>query len=102
MKKGLLLAAVMGIALCGCSMVPSSLGSAMIQVDKEAVTATNAPAKRMGQACGFNLLGIIAAGDLSVEKAKRNGGIQTVSSVDKRIQSFFGVYSHVCTVVTGE
>lgn len=86
MKKSLLIASILSVLMLeACAIVPSSLGMAVVQVDKEAVTATDKPAKRIGQACGFNLLGIVAAGDLSIEKAKRAGGIQTVSSVDKNI-----------------
>ena len=102
MKKGLLLGAVLALSLGGCAMVPSELGFALIQSDKEAVTATEVPARKVGEACGFNLLGIIASGDISIEKAKRNGGIQRVAAVDKRVFSILGLYSNVCTIVTGE
>ncbi|MBP5533887.1 MAG: TRL-like family protein [Alphaproteobacteria bacterium] len=101
MKKSLLLG-IVALALTGCAMVPSNLGFALIQADKEAVTATDAPARRVGKACGFNLLGIIAAGDISIKEAKQSAGIQRVSSVDKEVFSLLGLYSSVCTIVTGE
>ena len=101
MKK-LLLIAMLAVGLSGCAAVPSHLGMALVQIDKEGVTVADASARKMGRACGSNILGVVALGDLSIEKAKRSAGIQKVATVDKEVKSFFGVYSHVCTIVTGE
>ena len=101
MKKYLLLALI-AATLSGCAMVPSNLGYAVIEVEKEGVAATDATSRRIGKACGVNVLGIVATGDLSIEKAKRLGGIQRVATVDKEVTSILGVFSKVCTVVTGE
>ncbi len=103
MKKVLLGAVCLAlVGLSACALVPSQLGIAAIHSDKEAVAVTDATARKMGKACGFNLLGIVALGDLSIEKAKRNGNIQRVASVDKEVFSFLGLYSSVCVRVTGE
>jgi hypothetical protein len=104
MKKGLLfgLLALSMVGLSGCAIVPSQLGFALIQSDKEPITATEVAPRRMGKACGFNILGILATGDISIEKAKRNGNIQRVASVDKEVFSILGALSQVCTIVTGE
>ena len=104
MRKGLLFGALLLglVGLSGCVVVPSHLGFALIQSDKEPITATEVVPRRMGKACGFNILGIFAAGDISIEKAKRNGGIQRVASVDKEVFSVLGAFSQVCVIVTGE
>ena len=101
MKKSILFT-ILALELTGCAFVPSQLGSALIQQNKEAITATELMPRRIGKACGHNLLGIIAAGDISIEKAKSNGQIRKVATVDKEIFSNLGVYSKVCTIVTGE
>ena len=90
------------VGLSACAIVPSQLGFALIQSNKEPITATEVAPRRMGKACGFNIFGVIAAGDISIEKAKRNGGIQRVASVDKDVFSLLGAFSQVCVIVTGE
>lgn len=104
MKKGLLLGSLCAamVYLSGCAAVPSHLGFALIQADREPVTVTEAVPKKMGSACGFNILGILATGDISIENAKRNGGIRRVASVDKEVFSILGVFSSVCIKVSGE
>ena len=50
----------------------------------------------------FYLLGILTAGDISIENTKRDGGIRKVASVDKDVFSILGLFSKVCIRVTGE
>jgi hypothetical protein len=104
MKKSLLLGLVCAsmIGLSGCARVPSHLGFALVQADTEPVAVTELTPKKMGMACGFNLLGIFATGDISIENAKRDGGIRRVASVDKDVFSILGLFSKVCIRVTGE
>lgn len=90
------------LVLGGCAVVPSQAGFAFIGETKEPITATsNSLATKTGTACAINLLGIIANGDFSVNAAKEDGKITNVATVDKDINGFFGIYSKVCTVVTG-
>lgn len=63
--------------------------------------ATNSKAEKTGQACGRNILGFLSAGYFSIEKAKRNGNITEVATVDKDINKVLGVYASLCTIVTG-
>ena len=68
---------------------------------------TNGPgtsASKTGRACAFNLLRLIAVGDVRISTAKRNGGITQVSSVDYdtfELVPYYGVFSRYCTVVAG-
>lgn len=104
MKKSLLLGGLLlaGAGLGGCAMVPSSLGFAMLNASSEPVAVTDVIPRKMGQACGFNLLGIVALGDISTEAAKRDAGIYRVATVDKEVFSILGLVSRVCINVTGE
>jgi hypothetical protein len=42
-----------------------------------------------------------AEGDASIEAAKKNGGITTVSSVDTKVKSILGIYTTYTTTVRG-
>lgn len=59
------------------------------------------PVKR-GEACVQNFLGLIATGDASIDAAKKNGGITTVTSVDENVSRVLGYYAQFCTVVKGQ
>ncbi len=58
-------------------------------------------ATKTGEACNSNLLGLISAGDGSIETAKKKAGIIEVTSVDTKYTSFLGIYGSVCTIVHG-
>lgn len=90
------------LALTACASPRTRTGSAMITLLKEAgeVTSSNVAQKR-GESCQMNLLGIANVGDSSIEAAKKNGNIETVSSVDYDILGVIGFYSRVCTIVKG-
>ncbi len=63
-----------------------------------------ASGSRTGEACAWNLLRLVAVGDVRVETAKRNGGISSVSSIDSQtfeLIPYWGVFTRYCTVVTG-
>ncbi|MDR0484622.1 MAG: TRL-like family protein [Alphaproteobacteria bacterium] len=92
---------VMG-ALAGCAAVPSQSGSALFHSTKEPVIATtNSNATKTGEACGVNILGLISAGDFSINAAKEKGGITNVSSVDKSVTNILFLFANVCTIVRG-
>lgn len=66
---------------------------------------TEASGSREGEACAWNLLRLVAVGDVRVETAKANGGISRVSSVDSKtfeLIPYWGVFTCYCTVVTGD
>ncbi len=102
MKKIVLLL-VLVLGLGGCAKAPSQVGSALFGFTKEpiSVTSNENEAKKTGQACGRNILGLVSYGDFSIKKAKEKGKITQVATSDKKITNIFFVYSSVCTVVTG-
>ena len=48
------------------------------------------------------ILGLIANGDSSIEKAAINGGITKIMTVDYRTYHILGVFARFTTIVTGE
>ena len=89
------------LLLGGCAIQPQGLGFGIIQNSVDPVTATSETAPKVGEACGVNILGIYAGGDMSIEKAKFQGSITKVSSVNTSVFSFLGIFAKRCTIVTG-
>ena len=59
---------------------------------------------KTGKACVTNVLGLIVRGDSSIEAAKKAGGINKVSYVDRTlegVQVYAPIYLEGCTVVHG-
>lgn len=65
-----------------------------------AVSAQAGP--KMGEACAASILGLLAFGDASIDTARRNGGITSISIVDEKMTSILGLYASHCTVVHGK
>lgn len=100
--RSLAIAAVAAFGLGGCAQVASDLGYAFYQDSQQPLMVTEASvASKRGQACGENLLGLIAQGDHSIDAAKRAGGITQVTSVDVDVFSIWTIYGRRCTVVRG-
>ena len=100
MKKLLALAAVTLIA-AACATPRTEVGYALFNVTQQPLLVSSNPGKKVGRACATNILGLIVNGDMSVEAAKKNGGITKVATVDKDIKGY-AVWAEVCTVVTGD
>lgn len=100
MKKLLFLGAAV-LMFAACATPATEVGTALIQETVQPMLVTTETGKKEGRACAKNILGIYLSGDMSVEAAKKNGGITKVASVNKEIKSY-AVYAEVCTVVTGK
>lgn len=96
MKKSILVTLL--AALCtSCSPV----GSIYTNVTMPH-SVTSAPGNKIGKSSAFSVMGIVAVGDASVCKAKMNGNITTVSSVDEKSQVLLmGVLTRTTTIITG-
>jgi hypothetical protein len=61
------------------------------------------PGPKSGEACTLGVLGVASWGDMSLEKAKKEAGIQKVGTLDYRTMDILGViFQKHCTIVTGE
>ncbi len=87
----------------GCAVVVSPVGNGAIftNVSGPIASGSEVEATKSGRACAANYVGLVAAGDASIESAKKNGDITSVSAVDHKSFSVLGVYSRFCTIVTG-
>lgn len=91
------------MATAGCAS-PRAASVGVIYTDNQSgLSATSSPAgTRVGEACLQSILGLVSWGDASIEAARRNGGVSTITSVDEKSTSILGfVYGKFCTVVRG-
>ncbi len=104
MKKILLtIAAASTVLLAGCSAAPYQPGLVFSSIDAPvAVGSGSVACTKHGQASATNILGLFGAGNASIAKAKENGGITTVSSVDYNFTSILSLFSTTTTKVCGE
>ncbi len=51
-----------------------------------------------GRACAVNVLGLVAAGDATIDAAKRNGGVSSAETVEYHSTNILG-FGTFCTVV---
>lgn len=91
------------LCLTSCAS-PRAAGFGLLYTDTQSgVSATSNPAgTRVGEACLNTILGLVSFGDATIETARRNGGITTITSVDEHSTGILGfVYGKYCTVVRG-
>lgn len=60
------------------------------------------PGSKSGGAEAMGILGLIAMGDCSVEKAAQNGGIKKIHTIDYKYFNVLGILYKWNTQVTGE
>lgn len=103
MKKSLLaLGLAASAALFGGCAVSGTGPGIIFTSNTTPVTATNAGAvSKEGEATCTNILGIIALGNCSVNKAAAAGGINEIKSVDTRNTGILGIFATTTTIVKG-
>lgn len=104
MKKVLLGSTLAGmLMLAGCAGGPYA-GGALFSQTQLPVTATEAAdaCTKSGEASMINILGIVAIGDASIEAAKKNAGVTTVSTVDTDFFNILGLFAKSTTKVCGK
>lgn len=107
MKKLFATAAAVCIAVASfssCAMIGTRAGAAVYYTDvteMEAVTSNNLGSK-VGTATATNILGAIATGDASVQKAAKSAGIRKISHVDSKKTNILGLYATYTVYVYGE
>ena len=97
-----LIASLLGVlSLAGCSSKVGLVGS-WYSGYTEGAMATPQVSVKSGEACAMSILGIIAVGDASIDTARKNGGIRSISSVDEQYTNILGIYMSKCTVARGK
>ncbi|MBC7693017.1 MAG: hypothetical protein H7222_14740 [Methylotenera sp.] len=99
MKKFLLSVACSVLFLVGCSHAPVQ-GLVYSDVQYADLATNNQSGSRMGEACAVSYFGLVAIGDATIETARRNGGVNMITSVDQKYKNYL-VYQKSCTVVRG-
>jgi len=90
------------VLLAGCQPVAAPVMGVLFLDTRYGDSVTPAAdATKEGKACSKSVLGLVATGDASLEAAKANGGITTVSHVDHSANSMLGIIAEWCTIVKG-
>ena len=95
------MAVACGLFVTGCA---SSMPTGVFYTNlKLPVGATgNSASTKVGTAESCSYFGLIATGDSSIETAKRNGGIRSVSHVDWEAHNILGFIGKYKVTVYGE
>jgi hypothetical protein len=94
-KKIITIACLIGLsgALSSCYTIKKSATQHHISTEK--LTEST----KTGKACAFGFM-VGPFGDLTIETARRNGGITQINSVENSFTTFLGAYK-ICTIVVG-
>lgn len=91
---------LVAVGLQACAGIPVG-GILHSNVSHPHAVSSNQVGPRVGEACARSILFLVAWGDSSTERARRNGGITEISLVDKKFKNFGPFYSQSCTIVRG-
>lgn len=87
------------MVLSACAYGPTN---ALVSVPTTPVSAgSGKEATKQGEAVCWNILGIAAYGDCSIEKAKQNGSITEVVTVDQDNLGVLGLFYRTKIIVKG-
>ncbi len=95
----------MGIAFASCAAMGPASPALFYDGRTNPVTATsNTLSKnaKVGVSKQINVLGLVAAGDASIEKAAKDAGITKISVIDQKNMSVLGLFCKTKTIVYGE
>ena len=105
MKKSLIaLTSVCALALMSCSTITTGAGIGAIYTGvTEGQTATsNEVGSKVGTSSSIGVLGLVAVGDASIQKAANQAGIKKISHVDVKKTSVLGLFAQYQTIVYGD
>ena len=78
------------------------VGAVYTAYSEPELVTSNVVGSKVGTAQTTSILGIIATGDGSIEKAAKSAGITKISHVDKKTSSVLGIYTTCKYFVYGE
>jgi len=102
LKKSLSVLALVSLAACAFPSKAPLMGAIYSDIHSGDGATSNPSGTKTGEACVSSILGVYAAGDASIETARRNGGITQITSVDNHTSNILGFYATHCTVVRGK
>ena len=92
------------VCLTGClSGGATPVVGLVLTAVKGPITATgqDAGSTKIGTSQAISIMGLVAIGDASIETARAQGNIKTISHVDYDALSIMGMYSQYKTIVRG-
>jgi hypothetical protein len=89
------------ITTLGCVYSPAGPALLWMDVEGPMASATGTGTGKSGRSCAHNLFGLVSFGDASIELAKREAGISTVTTIDHHSTNVVG-FQRFCTVLYGE
>lgn len=103
MLKYLVLVSLSVLLFTGCAMAPTPVPATIVgNVTYPGFVTTEQGGNKVGRATCKSILGIISSGDCSIEAAKKNGGITTVSTVDYEATNVLVFFASYSVIVTGK
>jgi hypothetical protein len=100
--KSIVAIVIISFILMGCA-TPFPIGVAFTDIKVPyPVSGEGAKASKVGQAQCTSILGLVATGDASINKAMQNGQITTISHVDWEANSILGIIGNYKVTVYGE
>lgn len=102
--RGLLLAAGAAALLSSCAAYTASPATGFLFTDVKYPMAVtdNSGASKVGTAELSSILGIVATGDASIDKAAKEAGISEIHHVDVQAKNILGIYATYKIYVYGE
>lgn len=99
MKPTLIALLGLGLLSAGCA---TPVGALYSDTETPLQATSSRAGTKVGEACasGF-LFGLVALGDRSIEAARRNGGVNMITSVDEAVSGSPLFFANYCTVVRG-
>lgn len=104
MKKiGFMAFGLMAMLMSSCAVVGTGagIGTLYTGVTEGSAVTENPLGTKVGESKATNVLGIVAVGDASINKAAKSAGIKKVSHVDIKKTSILGIFATYTTVVYG-
>lgn len=107
MKKNLtffLIISFSALVLTGCAFVASPVSNGMIYTGVSGPVAATAgdTYSKVGESSCIAVLGIVSAGDASINAAMKKGGITKIHHVDYKSTSILFLFAKFTTIVYGE
>jgi len=105
MKKVVLsLSAAAALTLASCSTVGTGAGIGAIYtgVTEGQIATSNTVGTKVGTSSSIGVLGIVAIGDASIQRAAKEAGITKISHVDVKKTGVLGLFAQYKTIVYGE
>lgn len=101
-KTLIVIGALAGSALLPSCATPFPMGCIYTKVTLPiSVTDRNFQYNKVGRSKAISILGWVASGDASINKACQEGGIGKVSWVNQEVSNILGIYGTYTTVVYG-